>query len=356
MDTRLELRGQRVTTLEALCQSLNCPKYRAKQIFKWVNKGVRSFDEMSDLPKDLRDKLAQRSYINSAEILNVLSSEKDGTKKYLFQLKDGNIIESVLMRYKHGNSVCVSTQVGCRMGCKFCASTLDGMVRNLTAGEILGQILDIQNDIGERVSNIVLMGSGEPLDNFGEVVKFLEIVHHKEGLNLSHRHVTLSTCGIIPRIYELADLKYQLTLAISLHSADNDERSELMPVNKGYSIEKLLEACDYYTNTTGRRITYEYALILGKNDKEEKAHQLAKLLKGRLCHVNLIPINPVTERGYEASDNQSIERFKAILKRAGIETTIRRELGSDINAACGQLRKSHLDAQKTVSLELEMKK
>ena len=362
METRLELRGQRITTLEALCQAMNCPKFRAKQIFKWVNKGVTTFDEMSDLPKDLREQLAARTYINSAEILEVLHSEKDGTRKYLFKLNDGNIIESVLMRYKHGNSVCVSTQVGCRMGCTFCASTLDGMVRNLSAGEILGQILDIQNDIGERISNIVLMGSGEPLDNFGEVVKFLEIVHHKEGLNLSHRHVTLSTCGIVPRIYELADLKYQLTLAISLHSAVNTERTELMPVNKGYPIEQLLEACDYYATTTGRRITFEYALILGKNDKEEKAKELAKLLKGRLCHVNLIPINPVKERGYQASDNSSIEKFKMILKRAGIETTVRRELGSDINAACGQLRKSHLDASSNGSnphvntVQLEVKK
>lgn len=350
MDTRFELRGQRVTALEALCQGMNLPKFRAKQIFKWVNKGVKSFDEMTDLPKELREKLAERAYINSAEILHVLNSEKDGTRKYLFKLKDGNVIESVLMRYKHGNSVCVSTQVGCRMGCNFCASTLDGMVRHLTAGEILGQILDIQNDIGERVSNIVLMGSGEPLDNFAEVVKFLEIVHHKEGLNLSHRHVTLSTCGIVPRIYELADLKYQITLAISLHSANNAERTELMPVNKGYPIEVLLEACDYYTAKTGRRITYEYALILGKNDREEKARELAALLKGKLCHVNLIPINPVKERGYEASDNQSIEKFKSILKRSGIETTVRRELGSDINAACGQLRKSHLESEKVTQI------
>ncbi len=350
MDTRFELRGQRISALEALCQGMNLPKFRAKQIFKWVNKGIVSFDEMSDLPKALRERLETRAYINSAKILHVLKSEKDGTHKYLFELKDGNVIESVLMRYKHGNSVCVSTQVGCRMGCNFCASTLDGMVRNLTAGEILGQILDIQNDIGERISNIVLMGSGEPLDNFAEVIKFLEIVNHKEGLNLSHRHVTLSTCGIVPRIYELADLKLQITLAISLHSSDNEERSELMPVNKGYPIERLLEACDYYTQHTGRRITYEYALILGKNDQEDQAKALAKRLKGKLCHVNLIPINPVKERGYEASDQSSIERFKMVLKRAGIETTVRRELGSDINAACGQLRKSHLDQNKVTQI------
>lgn len=344
MDTKLELRGQRLSALEALCQSMECPKFRAKQIFKWVNKGVIRFEEMTDLSKGLQEKLAERAYICGTEILEIKSSDKDGTKKYLFKLRDGNIIESVLMRYKHGNSVCVSTQVGCRMGCTFCASTLDGMVRNLSAGEILGQILDIQNDIGERVSNIVLMGSGEPLDNFEEVVKFLDIVNDKDGLNVSHRHITLSTCGIVPKIYELADLKYQITLAISLHSADNNERTELMPINKGYPIEALLDACDYYATTTGRRITFEYALILGKNDQEIKAKELAKRLKGRLCHVNLIPINPVEERGYEASDNQSIEKFKNILKRAGIETTVRRELGSDINAACGQLRKSHLDS------------
>lgn len=347
MDTKLELRGQHVSTLEVLCQELGCPKFRAKQIFKWVNKGVKSFDEMSDLPKDLREKLATRSYVNSAEIVQVLNSEKDGTRKYLFKLNDGNVIESVLMRYKHGNSVCVSTQVGCRMGCRFCASTIDGMVRNLTAGEILGQILDIQNDIDERVSNIVLMGSGEPLDNFNEVIRFLEIVNHKDGLNVSQRHITLSTCGIVPKIYELADLKYQITLAISLHSALNEERSELMPINKSYPIEALLDACDYYAEKTGRRITFEYALILGKNDREDKAKELAKLLKGRLCHVNLIPVNPVKERGYEASDNQSIEKFKGVLKRAGVETTVRRELGSDINAACGQLRKSHLESNQT---------
>jgi 23S rRNA (adenine2503-C2)-methyltransferase len=347
MDTKLELRGQHVSTLEVLCQELGCPKFRAKQIFKWVNKGVKSFDEMSDLPKDLREKLATRSYVNSAQIVQVLNSEKDGTRKYLFKLNDGNVIESVLMRYKHGNSVCVSTQVGCRMGCHFCASTIDGMVRNLTAGEILGQILDIQNDIDERVSNIVLMGSGEPLDNFNEVIRFLEIVNHKEGLNVSQRHITLSTCGIVPKIYELADLKYQITLAISLHSALNEERSELMPINKSYPIEALLDACDYYAEKTGRRITFEYALILGKNDREDKAKELAKLLKGRLCHVNLIPVNPVKERGYEASDNQSIEKFKGVLKRAGVETTVRRELGSDINAACGQLRKSHLESNQT---------
>lgn len=343
MNDKMELRGQTIEALEGLCQNVKVPKFRAKQIFKWVNKGVRTFEEMTDLSKDLRTVLEAHAYIGSGEIVQILSSEADGTQKYLFKLKDGNVIESVLMRYKHGNSVCVSTQVGCLMGCTFCASTIGGMVRNLTAGEILGQILDIQNNIGERISNVVLMGSGEPLDNFDEVVKFIEIINHKEGLNVSQRHITLSTCGIVPKIYALAELKLQITLAISLHSAENEERSELMPVNRSYPIEKLLEACDYYTEKTGRRITYEYALILGKNDKEEKAKALAKRLKGKLCHVNLIPINDVKERGYKASDNNSIERFKNILKQSGIETTVRRELGSDINAACGQLRKSHMD-------------
>lgn len=343
MNDKMELRGQTIEALEGLCQDIQIPKFRAKQIFKWVNKGVRTFEEMTDLSKDLRTALAERAYIGSGEIVKILASETDGTQKYLFQLRDGNVIESVLMRYKHGNSVCVSTQVGCQMGCTFCASTIGGMVRDLTAGEILGQILDIQNNIGDRISNIVLMGSGEPLDNFDEVVKFIEIVNHKEGLNISQRHITLSTCGIVPKIYALADLKLQITLAISLHSAENEERSELMPVNRSYPIEKLLEACDYYTEKTGRRITYEYALILGKNDKAEMAKALARRLKGKLCHVNLIPINDVKERGYKASDNRSIEGFKNILKQSGIETTVRRELGSDINAACGQLRKSHMD-------------
>lgn len=350
METKFELRGQRISSLEAICETLGCPKYRAKQIFKWVNKGVVRFEDMSDLPKDIRQKLEERAFIASGKILEVVHSQADGTRKYLFELNDGNIIESVLMKYKHGNSVCVSTQIGCKMGCKFCASTLDGMVRQMTSGEILGQILDIQNDIGERISNVVLMGSGEPLDNFAEVVKFLEIANHKEGLNISQRSITLSTCGIVPKIYELADLKLQITLAISLHSALNEERTELMPVNKSYPIEALLEACDYYTEKTGRRITYEYALILGKNDKVEKAKELAKLLKGKLCHVNLIPINAVKERGYEASDNQSIEKFKSVLKKAGIETTIRRELGSDINAACGQLRKSKMDEKRVTQI------
>ena len=343
MNEKMELRGQSIESLEGLCQKVGIPKFRAKQIFKWVNKGVKNFEEMTDLSKDLRKTLEEYAYVYSGEILQVLESESDGTRKYLFKLRDGNVIESVLMRYKHGNSVCVSTQVGCKMGCTFCASTLGGMVRDLTAGEILGQILDIQNHIGDRVSNVVLMGSGEPLDNFDEVVKFIEIVNHKEGLNISQRHMTLSTCGIVPQIYALADLKLQITLAISLHSAENEERSELMPVNRSYPIEKLLEACDYYTEKTGRRITYEYALILGKNDKEERARALAKRLRGKLCHVNLIPINDVKERNYKASDNGSIERFKNILKQSGIETTVRRELGSDINAACGQLRKSHMD-------------
>lgn len=343
MGEKMELRGQTVEALERLCQEIQVPKFRAKQIFKWVNKGIRTFEEMTDLPKDLRSILESHAYIGSGEIVKILSSQTDGTQKYLFQLRDGNVIESVLMRYKHGNSVCVSTQVGCQMGCTFCASTIGGMVRDLTAGEILGQILDIQNHIEDRISNIVLMGSGEPLDNFDEVVKFIEVVNHKDGLNISQRHITLSTCGIVPKIYALADLKLQITLAISLHSADNEERSELMPVNRSYPIEKLLEACDYYAEKTGRRITYEYALILGKNDTPEMAKALAKRLKGKLCHVNLIPINDVKERGYKASDNSSIEGFKNILKLSGIETTVRRELGSDINAACGQLRKSHMD-------------
>lgn len=336
-----QLRGLELDELKVWLQEQGEKAFRAKQIYGWVQKGIASIDEMTNVSKALRAKIDEAFVLDNVKVVKYLDS-KDRTRKYLLSMQDGEIIEAVLMRYKHGNSICVSTQVGCRMGCTFCASTLGGMTRNLEAAEVLGQIMTIQNDIGERISNIVLMGSGEPLDNYDEVLKFLRLVNHPEGLNVSMRHITLSTCGLVKEIKLLADEKLQITLAISLHSVEDEKRSTLMPVNKKYNIDELLSACKYYTDKTGRRITFEYALIQGENDQEAEARKLAKKLKGMLCHVNLIPINPVEERGYKASSNSSITRFQKVLKDAGIETTIRRELGSDINAACGQLRAQHL--------------
>ncbi len=336
-----QIRGLEQKELKDWLKELGEKPFRAKQIFGWVQKGVATYDEMSNVSKSLRASMDEAFELDNVKIVRCLDS-KDGTRKYLLSMTDGEVIEAVLMRYKHGNSICVSTQVGCRMGCTFCASTIDGMNRNLLASEIIGQIMTIQNDIGERISNVVLMGSGEPLDNYDEVTKFLRLVNHDEGLNISMRHITLSTCGLVNEIKMLADLKLQITLAISLHSVDDEKRSILMPVNRKYNLDELLQACKYYTKTTSRRITFEYALIQGENDQESEAKKLAKKLRGMLCHVNLIPINPVKERGYKASSNNSITKFQKVLTNAGIETTIRRELGSDINAACGQLRAQHL--------------
>lgn len=339
-----QLRSLELDDLKAWLSEQGEKPFRAKQIFEWVQKGITSIDEMTNISKALRAKMEEAFVIDNVRVVKYLDS-KDKTRKYLLSMNDGEIIEAVLMRYKHGNSICVSTQVGCRMGCTFCASTLGGMTRNLEAGEILGQIMTIQNDIGERISNVVLMGSGEPLDNYDEVVKFLRLVNHPQGLNISMRHITLSTCGLVEEINRLAEEKLQITLAISLHAVNDDKRSSLMPINRKYDLNALLKACRHYTDMTGRRITFEYALIEGENDHEEEARQLAKKLRGMLCHVNLIPINPVEERGYKASSNKNITRFQKILKDSGVETTIRRELGSDINAACGQLRAQHLEEE-----------
>ena len=339
-----QLRSLELDALKAWLSEQGEKPFRAKQIFEWVQKGITSFDEMTNISKALRAKMEESFLLDNVKIVKYLDS-KDKTRKYLLSMNDGEIIEAVLMRYKHGNSICVSTQVGCRMGCTFCASTLGGMTRNLEAGEILGQIMTIQNDIGERISNVVLMGSGEPLDNYDEVIKFLRLVNHPQGLNISMRHITLSTCGMVEEIDRLAEEKLQITLAISLHAVSDDKRNSLMPINRKYDLNALLTACRNYTDKTGRRITFEYALIEGENDHEEEARQLAKKLRGMLCHVNLIPINPVEERGYKASSNKNIIRFQKILKNSGIETTIRRELGSDINAACGQLRAQHLEEE-----------
>ncbi|EPY2300684.1 23S rRNA (adenine(2503)-C(2))-methyltransferase RlmN [Clostridium sporogenes] len=317
--------------------------FRAKQIFNWIyDKLIFDFNNMKNIPEKTKNVLSDNFYIGVPKVVEKLISQDKSTYKFLFEYKDGNIIESVVMKYKHGNSICVSTQVGCRMGCKFCASTLDGVIRNLTSGEILSQIMAAQKEIGERISNVVLMGSGEPLDNFGNVTKFLDLVTSESTLNIGQRHITLSTCGIVPKMKELADKNYNITLAISLHSPEDLLRKKMMPIANKYSIKELMEACDYYINKTNRRITFEYALVKGKNDSIKEAKKLSSLLRRKLCHVNLIPVNEIKENSYEKSTSKNIESFGNILKENGIETTIRREMGADINAACGQLRRSYV--------------
>ena len=329
-------------------EDLGEKKFRAKQIYKWLHQDfVTGFDEMTNIPKDLRDRLKEDACIYVVKPVKVMVSELDGTRKYLYELNDGNIIESVLMKYHHGNSVCISTQVGCRMGCRFCASTLDGLERQLTPSEMLDEVYRIQKDIGERVSNIVLMGSGEPLDNYDNVIKFIKLISDENGLNISGRNITLSTCGIVPMIRRLADEKMQLTLAISLHASDDDTRRKLMPVANKYTIEELLDACRYFFQTTGRRITFEYSLVSGINDTESEAKKLGGLLNDINCHVNLIPVNPIKERDFKQSVKKDVEKFKNVLEKYKINVTIRREMGSDIDAACGQLRNKNKGGETT---------
>lgn len=318
--------------------------FRAKQVFDWIYKGTFEFKQMKNINSSTINKLENSFYIGIPEILEKYIS-KDGTIKLLLAYRDGNVIECVIMKYHYGSSICVSTQVGCRMGCRFCASTLEGRIRDLTAGEILSQILVAQSISDQRISNIVLMGSGEPLDNYDNVKAFIKLVNAKEGLNIGQRHITLSTCGLVPKIYELAKEKYQITLAISLHAADDEKRKAMMPIANKYTIKEILEACVFYAEATKRRITFEYALVKGVNDSKEDALQLSKLLKNILCHVNLIPINEVTEKSYRKSGNKSVEEFLAVLTDNSIEATVRREMGSDINAACGQLRRSYIKSQ-----------
>ena len=334
-------------TLDELIEEmkeLGLQKFRAKQIYDWLHtKFVCSFEEMSNLSKNDRIKLAQKYEITSLRKEEVLESAIDGTRKYLFSLKDGNVIESVWMKYKHGNSVCISSQAGCRMGCRFCASTLDGLARSLTASEMLDQIYQIQKDTNERVSNVVIMGSGEPLDNYENLVSFIRLLSNENGLNISQRNITVSTCGIVPKMYELADENLQITLALSLHAPNDEVRKTLMPIANQYSIEEVLKACQNYFEKTGRRITFEYSLVSGVNDNLDEASQLASLVKHMNCHVNLIPVNPIKERDFVQSEWKNIENFKKLLEKNGINVTIRREMGRDINGACGQLRKSYLE-------------
>lgn len=316
--------------------------FRAKQVIDSIYKGIWNFENMNLLPKSTREKLSSYFYIDVPEAVEVLKSKDNDTIKFLLQYEDGNIIESVIMKYKHGNTICVSTQVGCRMGCKFCASTINGMVRNLSNGEILGQILRAEEIIKERISNIVMMGSGEPLDNYENIIKFIEIANSEYGLNIGQRHITISTCGIVPKIHELADLNLQITLAISLHAPNDEMRRKMMPIANKYTIKELISACEYYITKTNKRVTFEYALVKDVNDSSDTANELGNLLKGMLCHVNLIPVNQVVENNLQKSNINSISSFAKVLNNYGIETTVRREMGSDINAACGQLRRRYL--------------
>lgn len=323
-------------------KSIGEKKFRAEQIFSWLHKGVTSYEEMTNISKATRDKLEKETYISTLKIREKYVSKIDGTVKYLFELPDGNCIESVVMRYHHGLTICISSQVGCRMGCRFCASTIGGLYRNLTAGEILNQVIFAQKDIGERISNIVMMGIGEPLDNFDNVIKFLHNVNHEKGLNIGYRHISLSSCGVVPMIYKLAEENLPITLTISLHAPNNEIRDSIMPVNHKYKIDELMEACKDYAAKTGRRMSFEYSLIHGVNDSMENAVELARLIKEIHAHVNLIPVNKVEERSFEKGTSRDIRNFQEKLTSLGINATVRRELGSDISASCGQLRKKVL--------------
>ncbi|OEF99082.1 23S rRNA (adenine(2503)-C(2))-methyltransferase RlmN [Vulcanibacillus modesticaldus] len=322
------------------------PTYRAKQIFDWLYvKRISSIDEMTNLSKELRNKLDQSFEFQVLRIIDQHISS-DGTIKFLFQLLDGHAIETVIMRHGYGNSVCVSTQVGCRMGCTFCASTIGGVARNLTAGEIVAQVLESQKILdkeNDRVSSVVVMGSGEPFDNYDETIKFIRIINDEKGLNIGQRHISLSTSGIVPKIFEFADLKWQVVLAISLHAPNDELRSKIMPINKKYSLSELMDACRYYVNTTNRRVTFEYSLMGNVNDQDVHAEELARLIKDIKCHVNLIPVNYVSERDFVRTSKKQIYNFKSILERHNINVTIRREQGGDIEAACGQLRAKHIN-------------
>jgi 23S rRNA (adenine2503-C2)-methyltransferase len=328
--------------LEARITALGEPKFRAKQIFQWLHRGASSFSEMTNLSKPLRDKLGENFYITVPEIARKQVSAKDGTVKYLWRLRDGEAVESVFMRYDYGNTLCVSSQVGCRMGCAFCASTLGGLVRNLEPSEILDQLLFAERDTGERVSNVVMMGIGEPLDNFESVMRFISLVTHPDGVNLGMRHISLSSCGLTEMIDKLGANKLQLTLSISLHAPDDETRSRLMPINRAVGVARLMDTCRRYFDNTGRRISFEYAMIDGVNDTEEHARKLVRLLHGGDWHLNLILLNPVTERSeqykFAPSTRANTEKFTKILERGGVNHTFRRRLGDDIDAACGQLR------------------
>ena len=332
--------------MEVFFKDLGEQKFRAEQLYNYIHKNFgNEIREITVFSKALRDKLENTSTIEKIDIFKRFDSKIDNTKKYLFLLEDSNIIEGVIMEYPHGHTACISTQVGCRMGCSFCASTKEGLIRNLTPFEMVGQIYKIEEDLGIRINNIVLMGSGEPLDNYENVLKFLNIIHHEKGHNISFRNITLSTCGLVPKIYQLADEKIPINLSISLHSPFDENRREIMPVGKKYSIGEIMESCRYYYNRTKRRITMEYTVIRGVNDRKKDLRELNKILKGLNCHINLIPLNPIEEYGKDRPSISSIEEFQRDLVKAGIPTTIRKEMGGDINASCGQLRRRYINGK-----------
>ena len=335
------LKSMTITELAGVMKELGQPSFRGKQVYTWLHSGVRSYDEMTNIPKTLRDALAEKYPLNIPKVVRRQESQKDGTIKFLWELADGNCVETVLMRYNYGNTVCISTEVGCRMGCAFCASTLGGLVRKLEPQEMLDQVLFTQVESGLPISHIVLMGIGEPLDNFDNVMRFLELVNSPEGMNISMRHISLSTCGIVPGIDRLAEKKLQITLSVSLHAPTDEIRKTIMPVNNAYPTEELLQACRRYYGITGRRISFEYAMINGTNDTPEAAKTLLKRLKGLPAHVNLIPLNHVEESPLKPSTPKAVKQFQEILEAGGVPATVRRTLGSDIDASCGQLRRKY---------------
>ena len=336
----LDIKSLTLEELKTEMERIGEKPFRAKQLYQWMHqKLARGFDEMTNLPAAMREKCAAKYEYTAVKQVRMQESGIDGTKKFLFELQDGSLVESVWMKYKHGNSVCISSQVGCRMGCAFCASTLDGLERSLLPSEMLDQIYAITLLTGERVSNVVVMGTGEPLDNFENLLKFLELLTDENGLHISQRNVTVSTCGLVPRIKELADKELQITLALSLHATTDEKRRKLMPIANKYTIAELMEACAYYFERTGRRITFEYALVGGVNDTSEDARELTELIRSLNCHVNLIPVNPIKERSFVQSESEAIAAFKNKLEKNGINVTIRREMGRDIDGACGQLRR-----------------
>lgn len=339
---KLDIKSMNLDELKTLVKELGEPEFRAGQLFKWLQSGTTDFGDMTNLSKNFREKLSECSYIADTKIEQKFVSKIDDTVKYLFMLYDGEYIETVLMKYNHGYSICISTQVGCRMGCSFCASGKNGLTRSLTASEMLSQIMTVQKDNNIRISNVVMMGIGEPLDNFDNTVRFLELVSNENGLNIGLRHISLSTSGVVPNIYKLAEFNFPITLSISLHAPNDEIRSKTMKVNKKWNIDTLLKACKDYQNVTTRRISFEYALISGVNDSNEAAFELASKLKGIMCHVNLIPANPIDETGFKKPDIKNIKRFQTILEKCGITATVRRTLGSDINASCGQLRQKKI--------------
>ena len=344
MPHKTDIKSLNYNELVQYVESINEKKFRAAQLYSWMHeKLAESYDEMTNISDKLKDTLKEDTLYTSLKIVKMQESRIDGTRKYLFELYDGNLIESVFMKYHHGNSVCISSQVGCKMGCRFCASTLNGCVRNLSPSEMLDQIYRIQKISGERVSNVVVMGSGEPMDNYDNLIKFIELLNDERGLNISQRNITVSSCGIVPKLKELADLKLQITLAISLHAPNDELRKTMMPIANKYSIEEIMDVCRYYIGCTGRRISFEYSLVKGVNDSMECAKQLIELVKGMNCHINLIPVNPIKERDYKQTGKDEVYAFKNKLEKNGINVTIRREMGRDIDGACGQLRNKYME-------------